>query len=559
MPTTTEHQPHHRESTAHRSAPGLTSGSRHAAAALAVLLLAVVAYLNCLAGEFVLDDQAFYVNNPSLTANHDVSRFFTSSVWEHSILARQSDPLYRPVFMLAMWVNQSLFGSSTIAHHAFSILLHALASLMLLQLLRRLLPNAGTLPPLAGALLFAAHPVHVEAVSWISAFGHPLATLLLLGALLCHLRHGESGKPWPLALSLGLFGLALLSMEVAIAFPLIVTCYEYLDHRRLLTLRNVAPWVLLLCYVVLRTAVLAQAVPLDLTSAAPWKTAANFAGAYLDQLLVPWPQPFYLSTPEHGISLSAHGVATIIIGATLAFALVRRNLPDRRVLLFGICWILFSLTAPVLAALNPHPMFAVRSLYLASAGVSILIAWFLTHCRQVKLPAALFVGLLVTTALATTVLATRSWRTELAIVEKVLATAPGNDAAAVKAADFYDAGGKFELAEKTLLAALPHAPTTSARAILHNRLGMLYGTHNLFDKSAGQYRETLQFDPANSPALVGLGNIALLRNDYRTAISRYLAAIEADPNNREAYFNASLAYRRLGDNVLADDYLRKAR
>lgn len=138
---------------------------------LAYLLLAlfcVLPYLNVLHGEFVWDDVAFYVDNPGFTADHNIGRFFLTSLWDHSALHIHS-ATYRPFTLVAMWVNQTLFGSSVVAHHLFNIALHLVSTLLLLRLLLRLLPESGLLPALAGALIFAVHPVHVEAVAWISA------------------------------------------------------------------------------------------------------------------------------------------------------------------------------------------------------------------------------------------------------------------------------------------------------------------------------------------------------------------------------------------------------
>ena len=525
---------------------------------LLVALCAFLSYVNVLQGEFVLDDVAFYVNNPGLTADHDISRFFYTSVWKHSILKRQSDPLYRPLFMTIMWINQTLFGGNVVAHHLFNVGMHLSATLMTLQLLRRLLPAAGLLPPVAGALLFAVHPVHAEAVSWIGAYGHILATTLLLVAMLCYLRHLESSAlPW-LVFSLTLFALALFSVEVAVAFPLILTGYEYLRYKKIHSGRAAAFWGLLVLYFIVRKLVLGQMAPLNISSLSAWSTALNFAAAYIEQLFMPWPQFVYLTTPAKGVASPAGGMLALalVVGVLV---LIRRQVPERPVMLFSICWIVFALTAPILAALNAHPMFALRSLYLSSVGISIFTAWiFAITLPKYRLTAVVTFGLLVVLAVPTTLAANRDWLNNLVVYEKIFNINPTASEVAIKLANIYEDLGKAALAEGVLLKAVNYAPDSHSQAGIHERLGVLYGIQGDFAKSEQKFREVLKLFPEKSSAWVGLGNIALMRGDIRSALHNYLQAIELDPNNNEASYNVALAYQKLGDLQRAAEYLRRS-
>src|SRR6185436_11284419 len=116
------------------------------------------------------------------------------AVWRGGYLAPgfHYEALYRP---LAQWTlllnagaNELLSGDPLRAagFHAGNLLLHAAACLALLAWLRTLpLPRGA---PFAGALLFAVHPVHTEAVANVSARSEPLALLLGLAFLLAHGR-----------------------------------------------------------------------------------------------------------------------------------------------------------------------------------------------------------------------------------------------------------------------------------------------------------------------------------------------------------------------------------
>lgn len=525
---------------------------------LLVAFFAIFSYVNVLHGEFVLDDLAFYVNNPDFTADHDISRFFFTSVWKHSILHRQSDPLYRPLFMAVMWVNQTLFGSNVVAHHLFNIGLHVLAAILTLQLLRRLLPAAGLLPPFAGALLFAVHPVHVEAVSWIGAYGHILATSLLLGTMLCYLRHLENaGRAW-LVLSLTLFALALFSIEVAIAFPLIITAYEYLRFRKIHPYRITAFWVMLVLYFVARKLVLGQMAPLNIGSLSAWTTSFSYASAYIEQLFVPWPQFVYLTHPVNGVVSPTGGIVALafVVAVTI---IVRRQVPEKTVMLFSVCWLVFALATPVIAALNAHPMFAMRSLYLSSVGISIFTAWIFAVTQPKKRPVAVALfGLLVALAVPATLAANRDWLNNLVVYEKIFTVTPNDSGVALKLADIYENLGKEPSAERTLLTAVEHAQGSQSLVSLYERLGLLYGIKGDTARSEHYFHEVLKLSPEKSSAWVGLGNIALIRGETQTALKNYLRAVELDPDNKEANYNVALAYQKLGNAPLAGTYLRRS-
>lgn len=523
-----------------------------------VALFSVLPYLNVINGEFVIDDVALYVDNTAFTANHNIGRFFLSNLWDHASVEINNSPLYRPLLLIVMWVSQTLFGGNVVAYHLFNIGLHLTAALLLLTLLRRLLPASGLLPALAGALIFAVHPVHVEAIAWISAFGHAMATALLLGSMLGYLRYteGGGGRYW-FALSLTLFALALFSMETTIVFPLLITAYEYLRLRRINFGRVLPFWILLVLYFVVRKLVLGQLAPLNFDHALAWGTALNFVIGYIEFLFVPWPQFVYLELPAHGIATPTGGVLALILVA-IAFVAVRLKTKEKTVLLFGLCWILLALAPPILASFNPFPLFALRTLYLPSVGVSILVAWLVAVMLHRQKTATMSVcAFLLAAAIPATMLANRDWLVNSKVYEKVYSVTQ-SVGSAIALADIYGKSGNAD-AERILLRATKMAQDDLSRVNVYERLGLLYGTGGAVTQSEQYYRKVLELSPKHSSAWVGLGNNAWTRGDVKSALDNYLAAVDADPANYEASHNVALAYRQLGDLPRAAEYSERAR
>jgi tetratricopeptide (TPR) repeat protein len=182
------------------------SGVRLEVAALTVAMAALAVYALALANDFAFDDIPIVLGDPRL-ASLDLRAIFSSGYWQHSDLA-----LYRPLTTLSFAVDWGLAGHSPAWFHLTNVLLHAAASVLVLLLLARLFPVRAAL---AGALVFAVHPVHVEAVANVVGRAELLAAVFSLAACLVWMRAGR-GRGVATA---GLFGLALLSKESAVMLP----------------------------------------------------------------------------------------------------------------------------------------------------------------------------------------------------------------------------------------------------------------------------------------------------------------------------------------------------
>lgn len=109
--------------------------------------------------------------------------------------------------------------------HLENILLHCANSLLVYLLARRILvrrDNEALLIPLLAALLFALHPVNVEAVAWIAGRTDPLLALFVLSASYFWLNWFEKPRWQDLTTALLMFVAALLTKETTLAFGAVV-------------------------------------------------------------------------------------------------------------------------------------------------------------------------------------------------------------------------------------------------------------------------------------------------------------------------------------------------
>src|SRR5262245_30828166 len=140
-----------------------------------VVLLAAIPFLPVIGGPFLYDDRAYVVENYQVTEVEHTLESFVSSYPPGSA----TQALYRPLVTLSYALDHAIAGLDPRVFHLANIALHIGASLAAYFLLRAWIPSAAAW----SAMLFAVHPVHAEAVSWIVGRAELLCGLFLFLAL----------------------------------------------------------------------------------------------------------------------------------------------------------------------------------------------------------------------------------------------------------------------------------------------------------------------------------------------------------------------------------------
>jgi tetratricopeptide (TPR) repeat protein len=215
--------------------------------ALIVLVLSI--YVTSVSGDFVYDDQRVVLANPLLGHwdAHTLKAIFTRDYWgaynlgEAQIIVDSS--YYRPLVHIYELVAYELVGKSATGWHWLSILLHALATILVMLVLDKSLLAATDLPQknrqliaAFAAAIFAMHSVQSEAVAWISAFANPLGTIFSLAAFYYYLIYRNRRSYTLLALASLLLMAALLTKEIAVVVVLLVIVHELFIFNRQLAL-----------------------------------------------------------------------------------------------------------------------------------------------------------------------------------------------------------------------------------------------------------------------------------------------------------------------------------
>jgi Tfp pilus assembly protein PilF len=178
-------------------------------------LLGFVLYAPTIAYGYVDYDDPWLIRDNALLRElslDSIWRVCTDFSWEQR---HRLGVEYLPVRDLSVMLDHALYGDWVGGFHLTQVLLYA-GCCALLATLTLALFGRRDLAWTTGAL-FAVHPVHVEAVAWLSERKGLLSAFLLTASLLCAVRWLRRGGWAPLASSSALFLLAVGAKGLAIA------------------------------------------------------------------------------------------------------------------------------------------------------------------------------------------------------------------------------------------------------------------------------------------------------------------------------------------------------
>ena len=138
--------------------------------------------------------------------------------------------MYQPLAVLSLSIDYEIYQEKATGYHFTNLLFHLLNIFLSFFFIYFLTKKRNI--ALIVALLFAVHPMHVEAVSWIAARSTLLFSLFYLSALVFYLRYLDQGKWNKLAITFLFFVLACFTKSMAVTLPLVLLLLDYFRERK---------------------------------------------------------------------------------------------------------------------------------------------------------------------------------------------------------------------------------------------------------------------------------------------------------------------------------------
>lgn len=542
------------------------------AAAIATFALAI--YAGALRNGFVYDDIPQVVQNPWIRDASSLLAAFTSDAWGY--LGIHSN-YYRPMMHVVYAAANALFGLDARGFHLLNLLLHAAVSVLVYAtslLVLRAAPGASParsrVLAAASGFLFAAHPIHTEVVSWISATTDLCVALLALSALHAYAtlppERVPSASPRYLWAVIA-FAIATLTKEVALVIPGILVAWDVSFRRhavvRVRWLAAYAPFAGVIgLYFLLRWSALGGFASIsrhqELTTLQLALNVCALFGAYLAKLVVPSGlSAFHPFDPVVSIADPRALAGLVALALVVAFVSIAWRRRSGAVLVALAVLLLPLLPSLWLTRLGENP-FAERYLYLPSLGFIWLLAIAgqrLVAARPRLAPALGAAAVVLCATWAWGVAARQpAWRDDVSLWSDAAAKAPGAAIPRYNLAVALEAAGDLPraIAEYETALRLEESP------VAWTSLGAAYHAAGRDEDALRAYGRALYWDAANVTALNGLGATYVKMGRGAAAIEPLRAAIGLAPRFAPAYHNLGLAYEQLGDSRAAIESYRAA-
>ena len=507
--------------------------------------LCFLAYANSINNGFVSDDVGAILKNPNVA--------HLSSYW-----LQPSELLNSLSYRIAKF--------NVIPYHLFSIVLHFLNTVLVFFFLRLFFKTG---PSFLSAALFAVHPIHTEAVTWISGRPYLFTSLFTLAAYLlyCHATKGISHKRikfTPYLFSLSVFSYYLMAnFSFYFIFPFLLILSDItFGHFR----KTWKWWLPFLGILILRI-VLAKAIILERIYYAADITVGriiwtnpiiNFTLSVFSHLwLLIW--PVKLTLYHEPVSFTPIALKVCIISLFFLISSLPFIFKKAKELFFGIgIFVLFL--APTYSPIIVANLVAERYIYFPSVILSIFAAFlyerYVRNSKKIIKIAALSLFMLtITIYTVRTIIRNGDWRNPEKFWQATVAVSYKSPSAYSEAGLMYHQKADVQKAIALLKKAIEVSPNY---AKAYNNLGVIYREIGKHEDAMDLYKKAIEINPRYLDAYYNLGNIYRDIGRNEEAIALYKKAIEIDPKYVEAYNNLGMAYMAIGKNEEAISMLRKA-
>ena len=541
-----------------------------------IILVGVIIYSNSLDCSFHMDDSLRIVENNTIRNIKN-----PGAIWNWQKL--------RFIGYVTFALNYHVHKLDVFGYHVVNLLIHILTSVFVYWLVLLLFSTPGMqghelagrkrLIALFCGLVFTAHPVQTQAITYIVQRFASLAAMFYIGSLSFYVKgrltSGKTGYLYYVAAAfsalLGIFTKENV-VTLPIAFFLIEFCFFLTGSSEITKrLKNPKIWFaigtlmsfLLIIPFFITSNISEIFVPISsqrssdplLSSSVYLFTQFRVFMCYLRlmffpaQLSVDYDFPASSSFFEPAVVLSFLFLVSLVVWA---FA----NWQKYRLASFGILF--FFCTHLIESSIKPlHNVIFEHRLYLPLLGFSLCIVSLLFQTVKKK-HTVIITGVLCTVIGLFSILTYQRnnlWKSEITLWMDVKKKYPNKARSYYAIGMGYKEAGNNHEALRYLRQALEINPGYSN---VRNILGLILSEQGKYEEAVIEYKKAIKLNPSYERALNNLGMALHNLGRYDEAMDAYRKARDADPLYDASYNNSGMAYYELGSYEEALVECRKA-
>jgi len=500
----------------------------------------VLIYLNALHGDFVSDDYASITQNPDvLNPRVMFSGFNTMRIG---------------TYLLAV-----IFGiKNPLGFHLNSLFLYLIFIILAFAFIYRMF---GKKLAISTTLLFAFHPIHVEAVSWISGRIYIILAIYILLGLMAFIYYLETGKYKFLGWVILFFILGFLidkPRPFSLIFLMVLVVFYFGWGKVRDKLSKFIPYI-----ITFSIAFFILSIPYIRSRVAVVNSGYNFSESifynpffqyptgiakYLQLLWLPIDLTLY-----HTMYVFEPWLNWLILLLFLAIMWYWGK-KDKRYW-FALMFILLAL-APSMAPVKVSWLVAERYMFLGSLGFCLFLALLLEAIDlRIKNLSYLILSLLLVFYGIRVYLRNIDWQTNHNLWVRTVQYSWNSHNAWNNIGDDYDKLGQYDNAIKGF--GQSYAVKNNYADAYHNQANIFFKIKR-YDLARQGYELALKFHPGLYQSYISLTQVALYQGDLNGALAYANKLIESQPNNPQAYYVMGVVLAQGGKLKEAEDYLNYA-
>lgn len=527
-----------------------------------VTLFGFLLYTNTIGHEYALDDFSAIKENyvtkqgvegiPTIWKEH-----YRFGYWNSKAV------LYRPMTLTVFALVWEISPDNPALYHFVNAFLYGMVCYLIFLTFLKMWPKTSILFPFWIAILFAAHPLHVEVVANIKSLDEIMALGWGVFALDLTCNYVNRKKHIWIYLSALAYAFAVFSKESAIpflgVFPLFLYFFTKVKPSKIAFITGIHAIPIVL-YLILRIQIvgglgiegnisfLDNVMAGAESKVTELATAFLFLGKYLVNLIAP-----YNLAHDYGynqVPLTSFGDCRVLLSAIAYFGIggwAIWKMKDKHVASFGILFFLgtFALLSNIF--IPNGTSYGDRIMFMPSLGFCIAFVWlvfyifktpieyknlsFFDTVKVYKYP-CMVLGIITLLFASKTISRNTVWKNSFTLYQEDINRTPNS------AKLNYHYG--LELVKKGLDATTPK------------------DKNDWLTRAENQFKKAIEIYPKYHDAYGQLGLSYYRKKDYDTALQEYAKAIEYKPNSPKVYSNMGIIYFERGQVDKAQEVYEKA-